>query len=197
MRSIADFSSEIPLQGSKISFGKYPTFEEYTALLKESYTIYVDLTETEEIDEGFRYDDFEKEESIVILKNPIKDRTPNSKNSYKFTQILYLCINFYRQRKNIYISCRGGHGRSAMFAAILLSLITSNTAKESLDIIWESHQKRRIMKDKWRKLGAPQTKSQKQFVYDYLEKERKIISKYALDPYGYFLCIFDEVKNLK
>jgi len=67
----------------------------------------------------------------------------------------------------MYIHCKGGHGRAGLVVATLLSYIYNISPEESLRLTSSYHSTREIMKDKWRKLGSPQTAQQKNFVYHF------------------------------
>lgn len=92
----------------------------------------------------------------------------------------------YQKGENIYVHCIGGHGRAGMITAILAKLILNVEVEEALKIIYEAHQKRPEMKEKWRKLGSPQTKKQFTFVYSYFSSR---VDFYAKD------CIYFEFSN--
>jgi hypothetical protein len=72
-------------------------------------------------------------------------------------------------KTKIFIHCKGGHGRSGVVISCLLCNIFNLTPKESLEYTNKCHSKRLVMKDKWRKIGSPQTFLQKRFVYKFFE----------------------------
>ena len=69
----------------------------------------------------------------------------------------------------IFIHCRGGHGRAGVVISCLLCNIFNLSPKESLEYTNKCHSKRLVMKEKWRKIGSPQTFLQKRFVYKFFE----------------------------
>ena len=67
--------------------------------------------------------------------------------------------------EKIYIHCKGGHGRSGVVVACLLCNIFKINPTKSIQLTNEYHNQRTDMKEKWRKIGSPQTAQQKTFVY--------------------------------
>jgi predicted NAD-dependent protein-ADP-ribosyltransferase YbiA (DUF1768 family) len=72
-------------------------------------------------------------------------------------------------QEKVYIHCKGGHGRSGVVVACLLCFIFKLTPFQSLEYTTKCHNNRHIMRDKWRKIGSPQTYLQKKFVYNFFE----------------------------
>ena len=81
-----------------------------------------------------------------------------------FTSIVLLVAKTIKENKNVYIHCKGGHGRSGILVAILLTLLKTNNPIEALILTNDAHNKRIEMREKWRKIGSPQTFQQKKFV---------------------------------
>tara|TARA_B100000497_G_scaffold9776_1_gene10760 strand:- start:2323 stop:3216 length:894 start_codon:yes stop_codon:yes gene_type:complete len=147
----------------KALFGSYPTQESVEELEKEGVRYFIDLT-------------FMDEKKISPYKTkynylsyPIKDRLyPENTNEFaKFIiKIKKIILNLEGYDK-IYIHCKGGHGRSGVLVAILLCQIFDFTPENALEHTTRSHNTRIIMRDKWRKIGSPQTFQQKNFVYHF------------------------------
>lgn len=145
-------------------FGSYPLEEEVTELEDFGVRYFVDLTETNEkgtIPYTTRYKYF---------NYPIKDhRIPSNWSSFaQFITKISGIIKTLKTEK-IYIHCRAGHGRSGLFVACLLCNIYGFSPSESLNMTSIYHSKRIDMKEKWRKIGSPQTRSQKHFVAKFFE----------------------------
>lgn len=151
------FSAE--LLGGNIRFGKYPTDEEVQLLKNNGYIVFLDLCTNDEItwtpynDQGLYYNSL-----------PIIDRTPNVGDLTIFRTYISQLTESVRQGYKLYIHCRGGHGRSAMVAAIIYGKLTNSAPQTYLLTVKEAHQLRTEMKPKYRKMGAPQTAAQKKFV---------------------------------
>ncbi len=77
---------------------------------------------------------------------------------------LYYIIKELKDTQKIYIHCKGGHGRSGLISACLLCLYYNYSPEESLFITNLSHNIRLNLKEKWIKLGSPQTKGQKNLI---------------------------------
>lgn len=109
--------------------------------------------------------------SFFYKRYPIRDmKTPN--NWYTFSKlILEICeiINSLKDDEKIYIHCKGGHGRAGLVAACVLCQYLQINAQESLDMIMKYHSDRKIMRDKWRRIGSPQTYGQKEFVKKFFD----------------------------
>lgn len=148
-----------------LRFGKYPTQDEVDLLINKGYIVFVDLTTPEEI----TWRPYSLPENIKQIKCPIDDRTPTARNTQKFNKMIRAVTKKCNKDFKTYIHCRGGHGRSAMVAAIILLELEDISGTEALEIVRSAHQTRKIMEPKWRKMGAPQTASQKKFVREWGE----------------------------
>lgn len=153
------------LNTNNISFGRYPYPAEETVNQLESngYEIFIDLTN--EKDKIIPYKNFLSKKSKYI-HYPISDkRIPKSiTDFFIFLNDLVVII----KSKKIYIHCRGGHGRAGLFVACLLKHLNPEILQnQALKIVYDNHQKRPDMNPRWRKMGSPQTKKQKEFVFNY------------------------------
>lgn len=154
--------------GEVCRFGKYPTEDEAIALSTAGYTLFVDLTTKAEI----TWPPYKIPENVTRLSHPIPDRQPIGKTAQEKVQYEWVLSQILNERdsgRRVYIHCRGGHGRSATMAAVAYSLGTGCDAQEALKAVKEAHKTRTVMSDKMRKLGAPQTASQKRFVLERLK----------------------------
>ena len=160
-----DFSASL-LKG-KLVFGKYPTQDEVNTIIKEKFTHVINLCISDEITwELPLYNS-----SIIFYDYPFKDGTSQTPEQgwNSFENFINRVISFLDDDKNkIYIHCLGGHGRSATIAAIIYGRILNKTSDECLEAVYDAHQLRITMKDKWRKLGAPQRAKQKAIVKKYI-----------------------------
>lgn len=143
----------------KAMFGSYPV--DVAVLEEAGVRVFVDLT-------------FSDETMIVPYKTnyryisyPISDqRTPTDWKS--FTRfILQICqvINDLKDDEKLYLHCKGGHGRSGVVVACVLCHLLCISTEEALDITNTFHNNRETMREKWRIIGAPQTRQQKCFVH--------------------------------
>lgn len=149
----------------KALFGSFPTQDSVYELEQEGVRYFVNLTQP-----------YEKRiipyrTNYTSISFPIKDRhVPD--NWKEFSCFLFYLTNIINSLKNnelIYIHCKGGHGRSGIVVSCLMCLIFKMTPEHALEHTRISHSNRSVMRDKWRKLGAPQTEHQKRFVYKFFE----------------------------
>ncbi len=155
-------------------FGKYPSDMECSLLISSKFTVFVDLTNPNEIP-WTPYD--LPPNGVTSIKYPILDRTAKA-DTHKFTALVNTLVYLIAKGNKVYIHCRGGHGRAPMVASIVVCLINplggeewdsaESITKQSLALVHAAHQRRKIMKPECRKMGAPQTKAQKEFVRDFV-----------------------------
>ena len=149
----------------KALFGSYPTQEGVKELEEHGVRYFVNLT-------------FDTERKIVpyttqynMIRYSIKDRSvPDDWSSFsKF--ILQLCniIVTLQCNESIFVHCKGGHGRSGTVVACIICQLYDLSPSEALNWTTISHSKRLVMREKWRKLGAPQTLQQKHFVFKFFQ----------------------------
>ena len=144
----------------KALFGNYPDQDKIKYLEELGVKYYVNLTHDYEIDNKY------------VTKNdvfnyPIKDRSIPY-NILKFCQFIIKIANIITNLKNndkIYIHCRGGHGRAGLYVSCLLCYIYDYSPEKSLKLTKEFHNNRKVMRNKWRKIGSPQTRLQKTLVF--------------------------------
>jgi predicted NAD-dependent protein-ADP-ribosyltransferase YbiA (DUF1768 family) len=77
--------------------------------------------------------------------------------------------------QKLYLHCKGGHGRSGILVACILIHYYGISPYEALHHTNRCHLDRPQLKEKWRKLGSPHRKRQKDFVhrfYKYLKYGR-------------------------
>jgi len=146
-------------------FGSFPSQESVTELEHEGVRYFIDLTDKTENNitpykTNYNYINF-----------TIKDNSvPSDWISFsKFIINTSKIIKELKKNEKVYIHCRGGHGRSGIVVACLLCYIFNMTSNEALEYTTKCHGNRTIMRDKWRKIGSPQTFQQKKFVHRFYE----------------------------
>jgi hypothetical protein len=145
----------------KALFGSYPSDVSVKELEDNGVRYFVNLT----------YDDEDKikqyHTNYQIITYNIKDRSVPH-DLLTFTQFISQLADIIKQLKiseKIYIHCKGGHGRSGLVVACLICYIFKLSPYEALNYTSKCHSNRSVMRDKWRKIGAPQTHLQKKFVH--------------------------------
>jgi ribA/ribD-fused uncharacterized protein len=148
----------------KALFGSYPTQAEVEELENNGVRYFINLT-------------FDNERKITPYKTKythiqfsIKDRSvPDDWAAFsKFIITLSDILKNLKDEK-LLIHCKGGHGRSGLVVACLMCYTYNISPAEALDWTKISHSKRLVMREKWRKVGAPQTFQQKNFVYKFFQ----------------------------
>lgn len=138
-------------------YGIYPT------IVLPDYPVdhYIGLTEPNEMPY------FECPEHATCISFPIKDRKGISVEKLKSI------VDYINSLKGvIYIYCKGGHGRSGMIAAAVYGQRNGLTGKEALKHVnkeWKVQRDMDKIKPEIKKLGSPQTKSQKAVVIEFLD----------------------------
>lgn len=142
-------------------FGSFPTQEAVTELEKNGVRHFVNLTHNNER----KITPYRTQYNYISF--PITDHQVPEDRRLFASFIVKLADIIYGLNKGelIYIHCKGGHGRSGVVVASLLCYIFNMTPTESLEHTTMYHSHRKSMREKWRKIGSPQTYQQKNFVH--------------------------------
>lgn len=144
---------------NKALFGSYPTQDDIDYFENIGVKYFIDLTtDTDKLPEY--------KTNFTHIKFPITDRKiPNNvKDFSSFILKVVNIINDLEDNDKIYIHCKGGHGRAGVVVASILVIYHNITPTQALQLTNNYHSQRIEMKEKWRKIGSPQTPSQKKFV---------------------------------
>lgn len=159
----------------KAMFGSYPTQESVDVLEEKGVRCFVNLTHDDETKIApyttkYKYISF-----------PITDYgVPTDR--FLFSKFIYKLCDTIRNlptEELVYIHCKGGHGRAGIVVSCVISEIFSVDTLTALRYTSECHSKRSVMRDKWRRMGSPQTTNQKQFVHDTF-RECFILNRHVL-----------------
>lgn len=146
-------------------FGSFPTQEAIEELEANGVRYFVNLT-------------FSYEKRIIpyttkynYINHPIPDHRTPTNWTYFARFIVNICkvISRLRDGEKLYVHCKGGHGRSGIVVACILCYMENITPGEALERTTRYHNNRNEMKEKWRKIGSPQSKYQKIFVHKFFE----------------------------
>jgi protein-tyrosine phosphatase len=156
-------------------------------LEQEGVRHFIDLTQT-----GEKYiTPFKTKYNYISY--PIKDRTIPD-NMISFCSFIINISNIIKTSKKdlVYINCRAGHGRSGTVVSAIICYLFNLSPYEGLCYTSKCHNNRVIMRDKWRKIGSPQTYQQKQFIYRLFQpiNLNKIVKVNNHD-----FCLFDNSFN--
>ena len=145
----------------KAIFGSFPDQNSVNILENEGVRYFLDLT-------------FHDEKKIVpyvtnykYIHFPIHDQNIPD-DSLQFCKLIIKVSRYIRNMtagEKLYIHCKGGHGRSGIVVACILCYIFGLTPYESIKYTSMCHNNRKVMRDRWRKIGSPQTYAQKKFVH--------------------------------
>ena len=138
-------------------FGSYPTTDRAKELESNGVVQYVDLTLQNEVLEKY-------ETEKPIIHYPIIDRQIPY-DIYKFCKFIIKLAEIINNKSKVYIHCRGGHGRAGLVVACLLCYIYKQSPNESIENTTFFHSQRKLMREKWRQIGSPQTRKQKSFIF--------------------------------
>ncbi len=142
----------------KAIFGSYPNQEEVNYYESIGVKHFFDLTTYGECQPY--------EHSGVLIKYPIEDmNVPHE--PFKFSALItYVCdlVKAFKKGEKMFVSCRGGHGRAGVFVACVLAKYHNISPEDALQLTKKYHSERKEMKARWRKIGSPQTNTQRVFV---------------------------------
>lgn len=133
-------------------FGKYPCDEVIKVLKGLEIDIILNLTEKSE----------DLPQYVIgceVINFPIVDRKAS-----EFNNTINLINNIaerIHQDKKIYVHCKGGHGRSGLIVGGIYACLYKESYENTLEVLKIAHNNRKIMKDRMRKIGCPQTRLQK------------------------------------
>ena len=144
----------------KALFGGYPGYN-YKELEELGVKYFVDLTTTEEKNNLNVYSTDKQCIYYEILDRFIP------KNLHIFSELIVIISYIIKNSKEgeyIYIHCKGGHGRSGLVVSCILCYMYNYSSKKAMILTNEYHNNRNIMRERWRRIGSPQTDKQKGFV---------------------------------
>ncbi len=149
---------------NKALFGSYPQQEQVDDLMKKGVIYFIDLTMPGEVTPTYNTNDKK------YINYPILDRKAPVDNFSFATLILEIknIIENLKDNEKIYVHCRGGHGRAGIVVACLLYMFNKHaTTMDSIILTTKLHNNRKVMREKWRQIGSPQTKIQKAFIHKF------------------------------
>ena len=144
-------------------FGCFPTQDSVIELENQGVKYFIDLTDENET----RIQPYTT--THTYIRYPIKDMyIPENWQTYaKFIINICRIIKTLKREDKIYVHCKGGNGRSGVVVASILCHLFKFSPDESLQYTTMYHNNRKNLKDRWRKIGAPQTYTQKKFIYKF------------------------------
>lgn len=147
----------------RILFGGYPSESDLVLLRNRNVTTILDLT-VEHVpvpEEYYAY----RNRWFRCLRYPIIDhQVPSGTLSFCSLIVGLASSLLSHPQENIYIHCRGGHGRSVLVSAILLHYLFRRSFKEIIEWISWCHNLRPSSKIKWKQGLYPQNAQQRHFL---------------------------------
>ena len=147
----------------KALFGSYPSQCSVEELEKEGVIYFINLTR----DDEKKIIPYTTNHGYIHYPIPDQCVPENLPDFARFILRVVKIILDLKLNEKVYINCKGGHGRSGLVVAAILCQIFNLTPFESLKYTSQCHSNRKNMRERWRKIGAPQTYSQKKFVYKF------------------------------
>jgi hypothetical protein len=144
----------------KAVFGDFPTQDTVNQLESSDFRFFIDLTN--ELENNI----VPYKTSYTYIKFSIKDRDI-PQYDLSFIEFIFKIVNIIiksKEEEKLYLHCRGGHGRSGIIVSCIICCLFNWSSKKSLYYTNMCHSNRKNMRDKWRKIGSPQTLVQKNFV---------------------------------
>ena len=163
-------------------FGGYPSASEMKTLQEYGVKYIIDLTTPHE---KKRLDVYQaKDFGMVYINFPIEDNfVPRDMNAFhEFIVWLGFTVDSMKQDEKIYIHCKGGHGRSGMIVACLLSFHYGRTSSDAIDETTEAHRLRPELGLKWKTRACPSNGVQRLFVHRIFHMLNDATKRVCADP---------------
>jgi ribA/ribD-fused uncharacterized protein len=153
----------------KALFGHYPTFSDLEELVDNGVIYFIDLTcEKEDIVRYTQEDIIKLNPLCKKLDFPIPDmKVPTDVVEFSvFVIKIEKLIRGLKGQNKLYIHCRGGFGRSGLLVSVLLIRLHNISVISAIELTTNFRDNRQIMKPKYRRQLCPQTKAQREFVFN-------------------------------
>jgi len=150
---------------NKALFGSYPVQDQVNMFETIGVRYFVNLT----CDEEKKITPYKTHYTYIHYPIPDRRVPTNWKNFSQFIIKIGTIIKKIKKGEKIYVHCKGGHGRSGIVVACLLCYLYKMTPADALSKTSMYHNHRKEMREKWRRMGSPQTRSQKHFVTKFFE----------------------------
>ena len=164
-------------------FGSFPTQESVEELEKNGVKYFINLTDLA-IEKNIK----PYKTKYMYINYPIIDNyIPTDLQRFaSFIIKISKIIKCLKRNELLYLHCRAGHSRSAIVVACIICYIFNLNPSESLEYTTICHSNRVNLRERRRKLGAPQSFIQKRFVYKFFEPLLFIRNnKFNLFTYGF------------
>lgn len=140
-------------------FGNYPSQTDINYMESIGIHYFIDLTSEQDNLTAYNISSKSFKVNLSILDRKIPY------DIFNFTLLILKSVQLLKDNKKIYIHCKGGHGRSGILVACVLKLYLNITSEEAIQLTTKFHNERKGVREKWKKMGCPQTYGQKKFVH--------------------------------
>jgi len=147
----------------KAIFGSFPNQMSVEELEKEGVIYFINLT----CDNEKKIIPYTTKHGYIHFPIPDQGIPENHGEFARFILRLTKVILQLKSAEKLYVHCKGGHGRSGLVVAASLCQIFNLTPYEALKYTSQCHNNRKNMRERWRKIGSPQTYLQKKFIYKF------------------------------
>jgi hypothetical protein len=143
-------------------FGAYPTQMELDYLHEQKFDFIVRLT----VEHEKNIEPYQTNIPLVLL--PIKDNhVPHDWE--RFTICVLWIVQQLQCGKQIFVHCKGGHGRSCLIVACILYCVKHTfNARDAIEETIGIHNQRTNMSLRWKSIKSPFSKNQYIFLYKFL-----------------------------
>lgn len=141
-------------------FGSYPTQQQCDLLVDLGVAYFVDLTYKIEKNKPSAYTF--KKSNVTYISYPIRDQGIPNKG---VDTLLTMLATLLKNGQKVYIHCKGGHGRSGLVSAMLISMLLNLSASKAIEYITRCHNQRLNLKS-YRRANL-QSKEQTRFLYTF------------------------------
>jgi protein-tyrosine phosphatase len=160
-----DFCSRLNVD-RRLYFGGFPSKQQLLQLKDIGVKYIVDCTTIEEKRKLDVYN--AKDYGFTYIHYPILDNfIPTDIRSFKeFIRWLSFLIQQMSKTEQIYIHCKGGHGRSGLVMACILCFLYRFRPSDSIKEITRAHIERKILSPKWKNRLCPSNEIQRIFIHN-------------------------------
>jgi protein-tyrosine phosphatase len=138
-----------------IAFGPYPLQEQVDILVDNDFTVFVDLTDFQDI----RYN------APISIRYPIQDgNIPVG----SIRELIDKVIDFLDEGYRVYIHCEHGRGRSVLLTACVLASVQNLDYDETIEILNTAHRNGHGNSAKWKSKTIPPHSCQRYFLRGFI-----------------------------
>lgn len=156
----------------RLLFGGYPTNTQFERLKQMGVRYFIDLTTLHDRKRLSVYQHGHKD--IIYINFPIRDNfIPYDMDLFnEFIVWLVFTMGVMKPDEQMYVHCKGGHGRSGMVVCCILCLLFDLSPEKSIEETTDSHNERPLLTPKWRTQLCPSNEIQRMFIHRIYQRNR-------------------------